>query len=190
MFRRVAQEGWNMEDDQFWSIIDRCQDPDPDSQVERLRAQLLQLSPEDIAGFRAAMDRKLIQSYTWPLWAAAYVAKSGCGDDGFEYFRFWLISRGRETFETVLADPDALADIVGDDDPEDGSWLEFEDFGYVALDAWSEKTGRPFEEMPDLLTEEETAALSEPAGEPWDETREDLERICPRLVARFWPDTD
>ncbi|OSP39974.1 hypothetical protein B7767_28795 [Streptomyces sp. 13-12-16] len=46
-----------------------------------------------------------------PLWAAAYVINGGCSDDGFDYFRGWLIAQGRETFERVVADPDALAEL-------------------------------------------------------------------------------
>lgn len=54
----------------------------------------------------------MIRSYRWDLWGAAYVAKGGASDDGFEYFQRWLISRGRTDFERVLADPDALADLA------------------------------------------------------------------------------
>jgi hypothetical protein len=42
-------------------------------------------------------------------WGAAYLANGGCSDDGFDYFRGWLIGQGRKVYETVLADPDSLA---------------------------------------------------------------------------------
>lgn len=45
------------------------------------------------------------------LWAAGYLINDGCSDDGFEYFRAWLIAQGREVFERVVADPDALAGL-------------------------------------------------------------------------------
>ena len=49
------------------------------------------------------------ESYRWDLWSAAYLANGGCSGDGFDYFRGWLIGQGRTAYETVLADPDALA---------------------------------------------------------------------------------
>jgi hypothetical protein len=29
-------------------------------------------------------------------WGAAYLANGGCSDDGFDYFRGWLIGQGRK----------------------------------------------------------------------------------------------
>jgi hypothetical protein len=54
----------------------------------------------------------MARSYVAQLWAAAFVINGGCSDDGFEYFRGWLITRGREVFERALADPDSLADLL------------------------------------------------------------------------------
>jgi hypothetical protein len=45
----------------------------------------------------------------------------GCSDDGFEYFRAWLLAQGRDTFEKALEDPDTLAAL---EDPE-GELEEF-----------------------------------------------------------------
>ena len=36
----------------------------------------------------------------------------GCSDDGFDYFRGWLIARGRQAFDQAVADPDALANLA------------------------------------------------------------------------------
>jgi Protein of unknown function (DUF4240) len=36
----------------------------------------------------------MADSYRDPLWAAAYLVNGGCSDDGFEYFRGWLIMHG------------------------------------------------------------------------------------------------
>ncbi len=35
----------------------------------------------------------------------------GSCDDGFDYFRGWLIAQGRATFERIVADRDALAEL-------------------------------------------------------------------------------
>jgi hypothetical protein len=41
----------------------------------------------------------LAASYRTVLWAAACLINGGYSDDGFEYFRGWLIVQGRDVFE-------------------------------------------------------------------------------------------
>jgi hypothetical protein len=83
-------------------------------------------------------------SYRWDLWGAAYLLNGGCSDDGFEYFRGWLIAQGHEVFERVLEDPDVLADLphvrreASADDPLD---LECESMYGVVWDAYQALTG-------------------------------------------------
>jgi hypothetical protein len=52
----------------------------------------------------------MAESYRWDLWGAAYLINGGCSDDGFDYFRGWLLSQGRAIWQATLADPDSLAD--------------------------------------------------------------------------------
>ncbi len=40
------------------------------------------------------------------------VVNGGCSDDGFEYFRGWLIGQGGAYFEAALKDPERAADNV------------------------------------------------------------------------------
>ena len=89
------------------------------------------------------------RSYTWELWGAAHVIQGWASDDTFEYFRCWLISKGRRVFERVLADPDSLADILAPDSQGD---LEFEGFAYIARNVWGEKVGKPGGEMPNAAS--------------------------------------
>jgi Protein of unknown function (DUF4240) len=60
--------------------------------------------------FEVQHRQAFADSYDWGLWGAAYVIDGGCSDDGFDYFRAYLISRGRAVFEAAMADPDSLAD--------------------------------------------------------------------------------
>ena len=57
--------------------------------------------------------------YTWDLWGVAYILKGGCSDDGFEYFRAWLIARGRDFVAQALADPEGLGVAI---DPGPGNY--------------------------------------------------------------------
>ena len=53
----------------------------------------------------------LAASYREDLWGAAYLINGGASDDGFEYFRGWLMTQGRAVFARAVADPDSLAEL-------------------------------------------------------------------------------
>jgi hypothetical protein len=107
------------------------------------------------------------------------VANGGASDDGFEYFRCWLISRGPGVFDKLMADPDSLADILASGVKE---VLEFEDFGYVAAEVWGEKTARPGNEMSRSPT---MIYPSKPSGTEFKEDAADLSKRYPKLWRRF-----
>jgi Protein of unknown function (DUF4240) len=108
------------------------------------------------------------------------VVHGGASDDGFEYFRRWLISKGQRVFEKVSANPDSLADILA---PKITGVLEFEEFAYVARNVWSEKTGRRSGEMPNAA---EMIYLSvEPSGTRFEEDAAYLAKRYPKLWQRF-----
>src|SRR5215471_12915449 len=127
--------------DEFWRIVKRVLESghDPDAQLKALRMALRELTPEEIISFEMTFRRYLNDAYTWDLWGAAYVIHGGCSDDGFEYFRRWLVSRGRAAYEAALADPDSLAEL--DMRPGPNGTLEFEAIYYVPMQIFNEKGG-------------------------------------------------
>jgi hypothetical protein len=127
--------------DRFWRIIERAArfDDDPEAHIAGLREVLRELSVADIIAFEVAFRRYLNEAYTWDLWGAASLANSGCTDDGFEYFRRWLVSKGRDVYEAALANPDSLAEFELRPGPS-GDW-EFETIYYVAPEVFAEKGG-------------------------------------------------
>ena len=167
--------------DAFWALIDHSAafEADTDAQAEDLRASLLKLTPDQIADFERLFHQTMRDSYSWDLWGAAYVANGGASDDGFEYFRCWLISKGRRVFEKVSADPDSLADLLA---PSAGGDLEFEEFAYVAREAWTAKTGRDWNDMPLVA---DMAYDGQPSGTPFSEEDAALARRYPKLWKRF-----
>ena len=169
-----------LDTDAFWQLIDQSASAaSAAAQLEDLRSNLRRLTPAQIVDFHTLFARFLQESYSWDLWGAAYVANGGASDDGFEYFRCWLISRGRKVFEAVRADPDALAAVVpGDNSGE----LEFEQFAYVAGEVWAEKTGKDFSAMPLAA---DLAFSGKPSGVPFNEDAGELARRYPRLWKRF-----
>ena len=136
-----------MNKEQFWELIaaarDRAINPHDGEAVAREATSLLADRPvEEIVAAEQVLWDLMVESYTNPLWAAAYIANGGCSDDGFDYFRGWLIAQGREVFERVVHDPDALADLpaVIAAAPE-GCELECEDMLGVGWNAHLKATG-------------------------------------------------
>ncbi|MFF0429014.1 DUF4240 domain-containing protein [Streptomyces sp. NPDC004520] len=190
-----------MNDDAFWALIDELsrRTGDRDERLEWLREELLRRPAAESVEFQVWLERATERADTRAVWAAANLIEGGhCTEDGFHYFTLWLVGQGRKAYESVLADPDALADLPGiralvgrhEDEWDDDEWPEWEELDYVAQDAWDELTGQEGddgEEFLDAVEEAEDAA--EAAGE-WEEgERPRASRpegsAMPRLTALF-----
>ncbi|MET9611554.1 DUF4240 domain-containing protein [Kitasatospora indigofera] len=161
----------------FWRLLGdaRAQAYDAEQQAENLTGLLAALPPEEIVAFERIYSGHHDRAYTWRLWEAGYVINGGCSDDGFHYFRDWLIARGRACYEQAPADPDGLADMFW----AEGELAEAESVGYAAYHAYERATGA---ELPFPAVSAGTAHAG-PAGEPWEE--EDLADLLPKLSDRF-----
>ena len=164
----------------FWAVVEAttAKSNSQSEQAAALRSELEKLGVQQIEEFDRVFAQKMRKSYRWDLWGAAYVIHGGASDDGFEYFRRWLISRGRAFFEHAVANPDALAEIIPAD--ADAS-LEFEEFSYVATEVWAAKTGRDAAQMP----MEAGGGSTGPAGKPFEEDETWLAAHYPKLWRRF-----
>ncbi|MFG2632268.1 DUF4240 domain-containing protein [Streptomyces sp. NPDC048473] len=169
-----------MDTTDFWNVIDdaraRVTDPaDAEAVVERASALLAARPRDEIVAAQQLLWDLMAASYRAPLWAAAYTINGGCSDDGFDYFRGWLIAQGREVFERVVADPDTLAElpVIGAAAPE-GLEMECEAMLGIAWDAHRAATG---EDMPD-----DSFTIDYPDLDPeWDFDFDDAERVALRL---------
>jgi hypothetical protein len=130
-----------MDEQQFWRIIaagGRKALNDPDQQLAAVRKALLKLDAAEIKAFDKLFNQKMAAAYTWDLWGAAYLINGGCSDDGFFYFRAWLISRGQKVYDAALQNPDSLAKVADPDNDEH----EFEELWHVARGAYAEAAGK------------------------------------------------
>jgi hypothetical protein len=167
-----------MQDAQFWKIIEQAKfqaDADADAIAERVHRQLMALPAHEIASFDVILRSKIAAAYTWKLWGAAYLMNGGCSDDGFEYFRGWLVAQGQKVYEAALADPDSLAKVADSNNDQN----ECEDILYAARRAYEEVTGNQFRPT---ITEQ----APKPSGEEWDfDDSEATARRLPRLAAKY-----
>ena len=177
-----------MDEEQFWAIVQTAVDEagnDEDEYLEVVKRELSKLSLKEMIGFRLRTDKLLYDSYTSEMWCAGYLMNGGCSDDGFEYFRLWVISRGRKVYEAAMANPDNLIDYIDDDAEMD--FFEFELFWYVALEAFEEAVDA---ELYDYVDDDnfKTCEGNYPNFEfNWEEDDpESMQKLCPRLFEKFW----
>jgi hypothetical protein len=162
-----------MDAEEFWGIIGPGDATSCDEVVSAAKGRLEAMTAEEVEGFCWTIHDVLRSMYTWDLWGVAYILKGGCSDDGFEYFRAWLIARGRDFVAQAVADPEGLGVAI---DPGPGNYAygyQCEALLYVGMLTYREKTGA----LPDI-----SAPLPpEPVGQRWQE--EDLAIRFPRLAA-------
>jgi len=166
-------KGHPMDEQQFWDIVEQAKSasgPDLDHRPEALEKILSPLPLESIQAFQQRYEHLLIKANSWKLWGAAYVMNGGCSDDGFKYFRDWLISEGKALFERAIEDPDSLSSVPHRE------YFELESFGYAAIHAFEKNGGGELER--DFKVE-----LAQPTGKEWQES--DLPKLLPKLSAKY-----
>lgn len=174
-----------MNRDQFWTFIDEARGAAPDANdADSVAACAMEImgrwSAAEIAELEQPLRDVLAESYRGDLWGAAYVINGGASDDGFEYFRGWLVSQGREVFEGALADPDSLAAVPAvREAASTGQDLDGEPILSIAWKAYRRKTGE--EPPPDNAT-----CSYPPVRFDWDfDDQAETERHLPRLSQLF-----
>lgn len=89
----------------FWELIDnsRKESEDKYSFLNVLKARLEKFKHSEIRNFGKQFLIKFNELNTWDNWALVYIARNGCGDDEFDYFKSWVISMGQNVFNTIKA---------------------------------------------------------------------------------------
>lgn len=130
-----------MEYNQFWSFIDEVnQETEPwdkHSVLMITQKKLMELPLQEIVDFQKLLAYYMELAYTPNLWAAATVINDGITNDGFAYFRIWLISQGRSVYQSALKCADTLSEL---DIPSEPRSALFELYGYVGSDAYKAKS--------------------------------------------------
>lgn len=169
----ASAKGESMEPKKFWEIVGTVKKSagnDLESRPRILEQKLSALSTPDIQAFQRTYESLLLNANRWSLWGAAYLMNGGCSDDGFKYFRDWLISEGQDVYERAIADPDSLASFAKRD------FFELELYGYSALHAFAQAGAGELER--DFSLE-----IASPTGAEWRE--DDLPKLFPKLAAKY-----
>lgn len=172
-----------MDTDRFWLIVETATEHDPENAEEwdtLLVNQLKKLPPGEILEWDRIFGELTARAYRNDLWAAAYLINGGASEDGFYYFRCWLIGMGYDVYTNTLANPDSLADVVQPHWMSGGIDAEAEIYA-VAYRAWQDVTGAS-DEVTYPLQHEKAELL----GTDFDfsnnaEMRQVLPRLCKRL---------
>lgn len=137
---KPESRGAAMDRKRFWRLMasSRTRVRSVAGMPKLLTAKLAKRSRREIQDYARVFGELMAESYDWGLWGAAEIINSGATDDGFDYFRCWLIAMGEAVYTRALADPDSLADVV---EPATGHY-ELEDMLYVAVEAWETKRAK------------------------------------------------
>ncbi|GGA72442.1 hypothetical protein GCM10008015_11380 [Flavobacterium palustre] len=174
-----------LDEESYWKIIESSlkETTNQEDQEIFLTAELEKLSPKEVIGFRLRTDKLLFDSYTSNLWCANYVISNGAADDSFDYFRCWLISRGKEAYYKTQENPDNLVNLVGNEPQA----YDFEGFWYVANNAFKNLTHKEVESYVDY-EKFTTTDVHYPILEfNWNvDDPKTMEKVCPVLFKKFW----
>jgi hypothetical protein len=172
-----------MTHDHFWEIIADACCSDPHSAEEwdsKLTEALATLPAHEIVEWDHIFDELANRAYRTDLWAAAYLINGGASDDGFYYFRCWLIGMGETIFNNAIADPDSLADVASPSWLAEGIDAEAEIYA-AAHRAWMRVSGNGCDAHYPARNE-----FTELVGESWDfDDSTEMQKRLPRLASLY-----
>ena len=166
----------------FWELIDKTRDAangSAEKQSELLTLELAKLPAEEIISFERIFDELKDHAYLGNLWDAAIIIMNGCGDDGFQEFREWLVGRGKDAYENALKDPETLVNVLEIGEPIFPTLLS------PAMEAYEKVTGKDMPPMPRPWAElQDRPTINIDAEEA--ELLAEMSRRFPKLTFKFW----
>lgn len=167
----------------FWRLIDysrrdmdpACPNENQERQFNLLEEALALLPPSEICGYETIFNEYFMRTYRRDLWAVISIIEGGCSDDGFDYFRAWMISMGEAPFRAMEAAPDSLTDFA---DLPGGECMSFDDFMVCPRLVYKKITG---EALPESCYTHRRP--DKPIGEPWPA---DLAGFFQRTFPKTW----
>ena len=193
-FARVRLASWCAElfydQEAFWASIEQARtstDGSPFAMAEWLEDELAAMDSPSIVAFEGYNRAYQRLASRHDLWCAVSAARGGCSDDTFDYFCGWLVCQGRARYNTIVADPEALAAMDWPDGPwsltgiSEGEWM----LG-VGRRAYQRRCDETMDYPHGSPTLTEASELPpERLSDNWSEV--DAFELFPALARRFWP---
>lgn len=160
-----------IDEELFWQLIElnRTKSEDKIDFIENLSNQLEEFKPTEIIRFERTFLTKCQELNRLEIWALAYIVRRGCGDDAFDYFKAWVISKGKKAFEDIKILNISELKQHFDEDPQ------LEEMYSLAENVYENKTG---EIMSPLIVKKQKLS-----GQEWNE--ENLEKEFPEIWKIF-----
>ena len=155
----------------FWLLIDEARKISADqfNFLDNLKSTLECFNPKELRNFDKFLKTKASELNTWEHWALAYIVRRGCGDDAFDYFKVWAVSKGQKAFNSIKnIDENELISIFNEDP-------QLEEFYYLAEQVYEDKTS-------DLMHPVKIKS-TKLTGKKWDE--DNLQKTFPTLCKLF-----
>lgn len=155
----------------FWQLIDDARKISTDqfNFLDNLKSTLEGFNPKELRNFEKLLNTKANELNTWEHWALAYIVRRGCGDDEFDYFKVWAVSKGQKAFNSIKSIDEKELVAIFNEDPQ------LEEFYYLAERVYEDKTS-------DLMQPLKIKA-SKLTGRKWDEDK--LSQTFPTLCKLF-----
>ena len=193
----------------FWEAIEKSykynkkdwEAYDLEEHIEKLTAYLSKYSEEKLILFEKTLQEKLISLYTAPIAELSIILeneyeKEGdtysfdgyISDDGFIYFRCWLLLKGKEFYDDITKDIESFVSGKYNFDIGD-TWAE--GLLYVANDANQEARPDSDEDIIRDTVYEKWPEINYDSGdfamERKPEYGKELQKMYPKLVAEIMP---
>ena len=174
-----------MDEATFWAIIDSVKGSgDEATHSHRLASKLEALSNDQLVQFYVCYQATMDRANLGDLWAAGVLLNGGHGsDDGFEYFRNWLIGQGSSVYRLAISTPDTLATV--DVKFQDGQPIaEWESFGHIASDVFNNRTGGSIDQVAEPLLNKSKLTETQPFD--WSAYSDEIFAVrLPKLWAKY-----
>lgn len=155
----------------FWQLIDDANREAEDRYqfIDALTAKLTAFGAKEMRNFDKWLLTKTGELNNWDIWALAYIVRRGCGDDAFDYFKAWVVSKGKDVFETVKQMDTTKLPTLFTEDPQ------LEELYYLAGEVFESRTSDIY-----VLPRVKQSKLT---GKQWKE--EELRIVYPELCNVF-----
>ena len=168
---KPATDKRKIDENLFWELIDESRKLSPDQFgfIDNLRSLLERFDAKELRNFKRILLTKVNELNTWEHWALAYIVRHGCGDDAFDYFKAWVVSKGRHAFFSVKNLREGELALIFDEDPQ------LEELYGLAEEIYEQKTS---DSMPDVRIKP-----GKLTGKRWEEDK--LAEAFPSLCKLF-----